>query len=237
MTTEQERNKIEAASEEGMICSMDRKYCIFDMDGTLVDSMGYWRRLGFEYLEGKGISEADAARTMEAVKRLTLSQSAQLFLDTYGLPGTAEDVLVEMRDMMERHYRTDVALKPGIVNYLDGLRERGCRLCVATATDERLSHLCLERLGIDDKFEFLLSCQTTGIGKEHPDIYLQAAARLGCRPEEAAVFEDALYAAQTAKAAGFYTVAVWDRTQTLDWSELTDLADEAVKDWRDLLPF
>lgn len=218
-----------------MIWSMDRKYCIFDMDGTLVDSMRCWRRLGFEYLEGKGISEADAARTMEAVKRLTLSQSAQLFLDTYGLPGTAEDVLVEMRDMMERHYRTDVELKPGIVNYLDRLRARGCRLCVATATDERLSHICLERLGIDDKFEFLLSCQTTGIGKEHPHIYLQAAARLGCRPEEAVVFEDALYAAQTAKNAGFYTVAVWDQTQVRDWPALTALADETVMDWRDHL--
>lgn len=218
-----------------MIWSMDRKYCIFDMDGTLVDSMGCWRRLGFEYLERKGISKAEAARTMEAVKSLTLSQSAQLFLDTYGLPGTTEDVLVEMRDMMERHYRTDVELKPGIVNYLDRLRARGCRLCVATATDERLSHICLKRLGIDDRFEFLLSCQTTGIGKEHPHIYLQAAARLGCRPEEAVVFEDALYAAQTAKTAGFYTVAVWDRTQTLDWPALAALADETVMDWRDHL--
>lgn len=218
-----------------MIWSMDRKYCIFDMDGTLVDSMRCWRRLGFEYLEGKGVTEADAARTMETVKSLTLSQSAQLFLDTYGLPGTPEDVLVEMRDMMERHYRTDVELKPGIVNYLGRLRERGCRLCVATATDERLSHICLERLGIDDKFEFLLSCQTTGIGKEDPDIYLQAAARLGCQPEEAVVFEDALYAAQTAKNAGFYTVAVWDQTQVRDWPALTALADETVMDWRDHL--
>lgn len=215
--------------------SMDRKYCIFDMDGTLVDSMDYWRRLGFEYLEGKGVPEEDAVRTMEAVKNLTLSQSIQLFLDTYGLPGTPEDVLVEMRDIMERHYRTDVGLKPGIVNYLDQLRERGCRLCVATATDERLAHICLERLGIDDKFEFLLSCQTIGIGKEHPHIYLQATVCLDCQPEEAAVFEDALYAAQSAKAAGFYTVAVWDRTQARDWPALTALADESVMDWRDHL--
>lgn len=215
--------------------SMDRKYCIFDMDGTLVDSMDYWRRLGFEYLEGKGVPEEDAVRTMEAVKNLTLSQSVQLFLDTYGLPGTPEDVLVEMRDIMERHYRTDVGLKPGIVNYLDQLRERGCRLCVATATDERLAHICLERLGIDDKFEFLLSCQTIGIGKEHPHIYLQATVCLDCQPEEAAVFEDALYAAQSAKAAGFYTVAVWDRTQARDWPALTALADESVMDWRDHL--
>lgn len=228
---------IEATIEEGMSWSMDRKYCIFDMDGTLVESMGYWRHLGIEYLEGKGISEAEAARTMEAARNLTLYQSVQLVLDTYDLPGTPEDVLVEMRDIMERHYRTDVELKPGVVDYLDRLREQGCRLCVATATDERLAHICLERLGIDDRFEFLLSCQTIGIGKEHPHIYLQATVRLNCQPEETAVFEDALYAAQSAKAAGFYTVGVWDRTQTPDWPAMTALADEIVMDWRSLLPF
>lgn len=214
---------------------MDRQYCIFDMDGTLVDSMGYWHRLGFEYLAGKGMSEEDALKLFERVKTMTLYQAAQLFLYELGIDGTPEDVLNKMRSMMEQHYREDVERKPGIFSYLRQLKEAGCRLCVATATDEDLAHICLQRLGLDDCFEFLLSRQTTGIGKHDPDIYLRAAKKMGAEPKECAVFEDALFAAKTAKEAGFYTIAVQDENQTRDWAELTKLADEVVLDWKDLL--
>ena len=214
---------------------MDKKYCIFDMDGTLVDSMGYWHRLGFEYLEGNGMSEELAAELFDQVKGLTLMQGAQLYLDALGMEGKPEDVLDKMRSLMEAHYRVDVERKPGVLEYLEKLKGEGCKLCVATATDEDLAHICLQRLGLDDYFDFLLSCQTTGVGKSDPDIYLRAAKRMGAQPEECAVFEDALFAAQTAKKAGFYTVAIQDDNQSKDWAELSALAEEAVLDWRQLL--
>ena len=214
---------------------MDKKYCIFDMDGTLVDSMGYWHRLGFEYLEGNGMSEELAVKLFDQVKGLTLMQGAQLYLDALGMEGKPEDVLEKMRSLMEQHYRMDVERKPGVLEYLQKLKEEGCRLCVATATDEDLAHICLQRLGLDDYFEFLLSCQTTGVGKNSPDIYLRAAKRMGAEPGQCAVFEDALFAAQTAQKAGFYTVAIQDDNQAKDWAELSALADEAVLDWRELL--
>lgn len=215
--------------------NMDKKYCIFDMDGTLVDSMGYWHRLGFEYLAGNGMSEEDAVKLFEQVKTMTLLQAAQLFLDALGIDGEPMDVLTGMREIMEQHYRMDVERKPGVLEYLQKLKAEGCRLCVATATDEDLAHICLRRLGLDDCFEFLLSCQTLGIGKDNPEIYLQAAKRLGAQPEECVVFEDALFAAQTAKQAGFYTTAVQDDNQAKDWAQLSALADEVILDWRDLL--
>ena len=214
---------------------MDKKYCIFDMDGTLVDSMGYWHRLGFEYLSGKGMSEEDALKLFEQVKAMTLLQGAQLYLDALGMDGEPMDVLNGMREIMGRHYREDVERKPGVLEYLQKLKAEGCRLCVATATEEDMAHLCLRRLGLEDCFEFLLSCQTLGIGKDNPEIYLQAAKRLGAQPEECVVFEDALFAAQTAKQAGFYTAAVQDDNQARDWAELSALADEVILDWRDLL--
>ena len=214
---------------------MDKKYCIFDMDGTLVDSMGYWHRLGFEYLSGNGMSEADARKLFEQGKAMTLLQGAQLFLDALGVEGEPMDVLRDMREIMGRHYREDVERKPGVLEYLHKLKAEGCRLCVATATEEDMAHLCLRRLGLEDCFEFLLSCQTLGSGKDDPEIYLQAARRLGAQPEECAVFEDALFAAQTAKRAGFYTAAVQDDNQAKDWDELSALADEVILDWRNLL--
>lgn len=214
---------------------MDKKYCIFDMDGTLVDSMGYWRSLGREYLAEQGFTGELVTRTLEKLRALTMLEGADLFRRTFDLPGTPRDIADEMNDMMQAHYRRDVQLKPGAAEYLRMLRKRGCRLCVATATDEALAHICFRRLGIDDCFEFVLSCSTLGVRKTQPDIYYAAARQLGCRPEDAAVFEDALHAAQTAKAAGFYTVVVEDENQRDDWTELTALADEIVTDWRSAL--
>ena len=109
---------------------------------------------------------------------------------------------------VEEHYRSDVPLKPGVKAYLERLRGRGCRLCVATATAEPLARQCLSRLGVDGFFDFILSCETLGVSKDRPDVFLEAARRLGATPGETAVFEDALYAARTAREAGFYTVAV-----------------------------
>lgn len=211
---------------------MDKKYCIFDMDGTLVDSMGYWRSLGRDYLAGKGFAGPEVDRVLELIRPLTMLQSVQLFQDTFRIPGTPQSIVDEMNAVMDDHYRRDVPLKPGVKEYLLGLKARGCRLCVATATDEALSHTCFQRLGVDGLFEFVISCETTGVGKDRPDIYLQAAERLGSAPGETAVFEDALYAARTAKQAGFYTVAVEDAVHAKDWAELTKLADEIITDWR-----
>jgi uncharacterized membrane protein YbhN (UPF0104 family) len=82
-------------------------------------------------------------------------------------------------------------------------------MCVASATAEDLMDACLTRLGVAHYFSFLLSCETIGAGKSRPDVYFEAAKRLGAQPEDIAVFEDALYAANTAKQAGFYTIAIW----------------------------
>ena len=214
---------------------MDKRYCIFDMDGTLVDSMGYWERLGIEYLVEQGVAEERAERAFGEISSMTLLQAVEFLLETLHLSGTAQEMLDGMQQVMENHYRQDVLLKPGVQTYLEKLKERGCRMCVATATAEPLAHICLERLGIDHYFDFLLSCESIGIGKGSPDIYLMAAQKLGGTPEETAVFEDALYAAKTAKEAGFYTVGVKDNGQRCEWDQLSVLADEALVAWCDAM--
>lgn len=210
---------------------MDKRFCIFDMDGTLVDSMGYWRGLGREYLRAKGASGPELERVLQQIRTMTMPQSTRLIQQTFGLTDSPEDIMEEMARIMKGHYQNDVCLKPGITAYLEKLKKRGCRMCVATATHEPLSGLCLRRLGLEPYFEFLISCEKIGVGKTSPDIYLWAAERLGCRPEQTAVFEDVLYAAQTASRAGFYTVVVQDPWAAHEWEELTALADEVVYSW------
>ncbi len=214
---------------------MDKRYCIFDMDGTLVDSMGYWERLGIEYLVEQGVAEERAEQAFSEISSLTLFQAAEFLLKNLHLPGTAQEMIDGMQMVMENHYRHDVSLKPGVEAYLEELKRRGCRMCVATATAEPLAKLCMERLGIDHYFDFLLSCETLGVGKGSPDIYLLAAEKMGSVPSETAVFEDALYAATTAKKAGFYTVGVKDRGHRCCWEELSALADRALECWQQAL--
>ena len=209
---------------------MDKRFCIFDMDGTLVDSMGYWKGLGREYLERRGIDPEE--RLLWMVKAMTMLEGAAYFMETFHIPGPPQRIVDEMEAMMDGHYREDVPLKPGVKAYLEGLKEGGARLCVATATAEPLSHACLSRLGVDHLFDFIFSCETLGVSKNRPDVFLEAARRLGAAPGETAVFEDALYAARTAKEAGFYTVAVPEAAYAADWPELSALADETILDWR-----
>lgn len=210
---------------------MNKPFAIFDMDGTLVDSMVYWQRLGREYLNSQGVTEG-VDEVLERIKAMTMAESSALFIETFGLPGTPETVEAEMNAVMDEHYRSDIPLKPGAADYLAVLKEQGTKMCVATATPEPLARDCLQRLGVLEDFEFLLSCDAVGAGKDRPDVFWEAARRLGAAPGETAAFEDTLFALRTAKDAGFYTVGVWDASGDGHWNELTALADETVRDWK-----
>jgi HAD superfamily hydrolase (TIGR01509 family) len=211
---------------------MDKKYAIFDMDGTLVDSMGYWRNLAAEFLKSQGIPSLDPS-IREKIKPLTVAESAALFIREYNLTSTPEQIARRMNTMMEEHYLRDISLKPGAMDYLNGLSRRGVQLCVASATAEPLMQRCLRRLGILDRFSFILSCEAVGVGKTSPDVYYAAAERLGSAPADTAVYEDALYAARTAADAGFYVVGVYDVNSHQNWKNLVEIAAETIFDWTD----
>lgn len=202
------------------------------MDGTLIDSMGYWQRLASEYLFSRGVTPAQIPADLpERIKAVTVTGAAALFIDLFGFSGTPESIAAEINALMDEHYRRDIPLKPGVKEYLASLRQRGVQMCVASATAAPLMEACLTRLGVRQEFAFLLSCEEVGAGKNSPEVYLQSAARLGCVPTEAAVFEDALFAAQTAKKAGFYVVGVYDETAKASWEDISRLADETILHW------
>ena len=206
---------------------MDKQFAIFDMDGTLIDSMGFWEHLATDYLHSKGIQRIPE-EILEQIEPMTMSESAALFQQVFGLNGNIE---AEMNAMMDDHYRKDIPLKPGVREYLQKLYTRGIRMCVASATAEHLMESCLTRLGVRDYFEFLLSCETVGAGKQSSLVYQEAARRLGACPSEIAVYEDALYALQTAKKAGFHVVGVYDRAE--NWQKIGQEADEVIFNWEE----
>lgn len=210
---------------------MDKRFAIFDMDGTLVDSMIFWGNLSSEYLSSKGVAQIPED-ILERIKPMTMSESAALFKREFGLNGDPE---AEMNAMMDEHYRNDIPIKPGVREYLDKLHSRGVQMCVASATAEPLMTACLGRLGVLDYFEFLLSCETVGAGKRVPIVYHESARRLGAAPSDIAVYEDALYALQTARNAGYFVVGVYDDSAKSSWQAIVNIADETIFSWEEAL--
>lgn len=213
---------------------MNKRYCIFDMDGTLVDSTKYWHSLERDYLTGKGVSQDRIDGILKITQPMTTLESAALFIKEFGFEGTPKSIAGEVNAMIELHYRTDVCLKPGVREYLEALKAKGTRMCIASATAKPLVTICMERLDIAKYFEFILSCEEVGSGKDKPDVFLEAVRRLGGTPEEAAVFEDSLVAATSAKAAGFFTVGIYDEYAHHNWPAMVQVADLPVTDWRNL---
>ena len=212
---------------------MDRKYAIFDMDGTLVDSMAYWQDVALEYLDSRGIAkELQTPELMERIKTQTAPDTAALFKELFGIEESIPSIVAQVNRFMALHYQHDIRLKPGVEGYLKMLCGEGVHMCVASATTSSLIDACLTRLGARRYFDFLISCEDVGKSKTHPDVYLEAARRLGAStPQEVAVFEDSIVAAKTAEGAGFYVVGVYDACSDEDWQELQQVSDETITDW------
>ena len=209
---------------------MQHKYCIFDMDGTLVDSMGHWKNLEREFLLSKQVDE-DVDEVLKVIQHMTIPAAMEYFIGRFGFEGTVESLTEEFNALMAAHYASDVEVKPGVPAYLEKLRENGVKMCIASATSVPLVTICLERLGLAQYFEFLLSCVDVNASKDKPDVFLEAARRLGGTPAETAVFEDSLVASTTAKAAGFYVMGIYDKYSEHNWPAIQELADELIVDW------
>lgn len=211
---------------------MKKQFAIFDMDGTLVDSMGFWNRLSDEFLARRGFPPLSPELQEESIA-LTMEGTANLFIRAYGLSETPEQICAEVNGLMEEHYRADVPLKPGAAALLERMKAAGFRMCIASSTAPALLDICLRRLGVRDYFEFLLSCEEVGEGKNRPTVYLEAARRLGGSPENTVIFEDILVAAQTAKAAGFSLCVIYDVNSDAEQGQLKALADCYITRWDD----
>lgn len=206
---------------------MNKKFAIFDMDGTLVDSMAYWDNLVISFLESKGVSYI-SDKIIKQIETMTMIESAELFIKEFNLSGTPEELVKEMNFIMDNHYKNDIPLKNGVKEYLEYLHRNGVKMCVASATAEHLMKECLNRLGVLKYFNFLLSCENIGVGKDRPDIYFLSAQKLGSNPIDIAVYEDAIYAVKTAKKAGFYVIGVYDNGSNKYWDEIKNISDEVI---------
>ena len=214
---------------------MDFSFAIFDMDGTIVDSMPFWDRLTGEYLESLQLPPEEHLDLKDAVERLSMREAAQLFQQAMELDKTPEDIVLEMGDLMDKHYQEDIQLRPGVKDFLEGMRAEGVPMCVLTLTPAPLAYACLDRLGVAEYFAFILCSDDVGIGKERPEIFAQTAWEFGVYPMETIVFEDSHYAARAAKQAGCTVVGIFEQTHEEHWPMMQRICDETVMDWEEAM--
>ena len=199
---------------------------IFDLDGTLFDSMDIWGDIGPDSLKMRGISPPDDyART---IFTMGFIQSAAYTIERFGLPCTPEELLREWDETAARAYASEVRLKPGAREYLTALKEREYKLAVATTLHRRVYLPALERQGLLDFFDVLRGTDEVAVPKSSPEVFLLCAKVLGLDPAQCAVFDDLLIAVKSAKSAGMYAVGVYDNASAGDWDEIKRTAHRTI---------
>lgn len=206
---------------------------IFDLDGTLLDSMHVWKEIDLEFLAKRGFSVP--LGYSESLAGLSFRETAEYVIATFGLNETPDDIMQEWNRMAIEAYRHKVRLKPHAKDYLLWLRERGVRLAVCTALSQKLYVPALQNNGIYELFDAFVSTDDVDRGKNFPDAYLLAAARLGIPPPDCAVFEDILPAVRGALAAHMQVYGVFDPSSEADREQIEAITQGYLYDFSEMM--
>lgn len=206
---------------------------IFDMDGTLLDSMGMWRGAAAEMVRRHG--KTPEPDLLQKIVAMPLDESTVYLTGHYRLGVSPKALQKEFEEYLSVQYGERLGLKPGAKRLVEQLCAHGVPVALASATESPLIEAGMRRLGLWDRFCMVASCQQYG-AKQRPDIYLAASGSMGLAPAETAVFEDALIPLRTAREAGYFAVMVEDDASRQDWPAMAALADLRLAALGDFCP-
>lgn len=200
---------------------------IFDLDGTLVDSMWIWKQIDIDYLKKHG--KELPVNLQHEIEGMSFTETAQYFKDSFGIEDDIESIKSEWNHMAADLYENEIKLKSGVANLIKSLSERGVPLGIGTSNFRALTESVLHSNGIHAYFDVIRTACEVPKGKPSPDIYLKVAEELKKEPSKCIVFEDTYAGILAAKRAGMKTCAVYDSYSKTRWQELIELSDIHVK--------
>jgi HAD superfamily hydrolase (TIGR01509 family) len=204
------------------------KAYIFDLDGTLLDSLDCWDKIDKEFLESRNLIAPDYR---EAIRVLSYSETAEYTAKRFGLTETPEELMAEWTRMAESFYRHEAKLKPYAKEYLRSLKDAGALIGVATSNSEDLFKPALASNGVLELFDAFATTFEVSRGKSDPDVFLLAAEKLGAKPEDCIVFEDTPEGIKSAKQANMAVYGVYEESWKNHWDYIKELADGVIYDF------
>lgn len=209
------------------------KAAIFDLDGTLVDSMWVWGQIDVEYLHSKGHNLP--ADLKNEISHLSFAQTAEYFKKRFNIEDSVDKILDDWHKLAFNFYANKVKIKDGVKDFLNKLKSENIKIGLATSNSIPLLEACLKNNEIYDYFDEITITDEVSRGKNFPDVYLLAAEKLNVSPENCVVFEDIIPAVQGAKAAGMKVIAIKDEASINDKDELINLSDKYINSFLELI--
>lgn len=204
---------------------------IFDFDGTLFDSMHIWKGIRYKFFDKIGLKLTE--RDEEAFRGLYLRESLILAKERFNLEQTHEELLSSFFEYIKERYLVEAEPKNDIIEFLEKLKAKGVKMGIATATGEPALEAVLEKFGMLGYFSAIYSTYTVGASKTEPKVYDVVLEKIGTDKETTWVFEDALYAAKTAKAHGYNLVGIFDKSEE-NTEELKQIADIYIHNYNEI---
>lgn len=212
---------------------LDFKGAIFDLDGTIIDSLSVWEDIDRKFFEKRNIIMP--LDYISKVNSMSFEDSVIYTIERFNLKESKEDIIRELNEMVIYEYSYNIKLKPNVKEYLRKLKKNNIKIGLATMSSKDLYEPVLKNNKIYDYFDTFTTIKEVGKDKNHPDVYLLAAKRLGLNPCECIGFEDILIGINTLKKAGFKTIGVYDKYSVENLEEIKRSCDKFINDFKELL--